>query len=116
MARTTGAITASNSSIVAPNPDGNQFVLVTISGTYGGVQASFTASDDGGTTYYTLGLIKLADLATVQSATGAIADNSNNAWVGNIAPFTHVKVAASAWTSGSASVKITSLISVGAIR
>ena len=116
MARKTGAITANNSSIVLDNPDGNQFVLITISGTYGGVQAGFSASDDGGTTYYTLGLIKLSDLATVQSATGAIADNSSNAWVGNIAPFTQVRVLATAWTSGSASVKITSLISVGASR
>ena len=31
-------------------------------------------------------------------------------------PFTQVRVLATAWTSGSASVKITSLISVGAIR
>ena len=112
MARTQGSIVAANTKVTYQNSDACQYALVTISGTYGGVQASFQASDDGGTTYYSLGIIKCSDLATVQAATGALVDNSNNAWFANIAGFTHFQVAASAWTSGAAVVKISALAGV----
>jgi hypothetical protein len=103
--RSTGTITTS-SSVVGPVAVSNRNVVtVDISGTHTGITFSIEASPDGGTTWF--------PIQAVNNATGQIGyswtPGTNAAATYDLAvgAFTHVRVRATAYTSGTGNVGIT---------
>lgn len=101
-ATTTGSITTSASSVVC-SVTGYGNVTIAVFGTYAGVNAVFEASADGGTNYFGIQVQRELDGAVVTS-TGALAANAIAAYSTSAPGFTHVRIRATAWTSGTASV------------
>lgn len=102
---TAGTIT-SGASVVGPLAvTQRNVVTVSISGTHAGVSFIIECSDDGGTTWFPLQVI---DNGTGQAGSswtpGTNAIASYDAAIGG---FTHVRVRATAWTSGTAVVTLT---------
>lgn len=104
-AKTSGTLT-SGTSVVGPIAVTNRNVVtVSISGTYAGVTFIIEASDDGGTVFF--------PVQAINNATG----QANNTWIPGtnasasydvaIGGFTHLRVRATAWASGTANVGIT---------
>jgi hypothetical protein len=92
--------------VVGPVSIANRNVVsISISGTYAGVTFIIEASDDGGTTFFP---IQAINNGTGQAATtwtpGTNASASYDVAVGG---FTHIRVRATAWTSGTANVGVT---------
>jgi hypothetical protein len=103
VAATTGTITTSTSTVAAAvTTAGN--LTISIHGTYAGVNAIFEASDDGGTTYYTV-MVTRADGTGVESTTGVIASLSRM-WETACPGWTNFRVRATAYTSGTANIKV----------
>lgn len=108
----TGTITTSSSAITSGNIVNtiSGFVPITIHGTYSGVSFGITVSDDAGTTFYNVPIYDsnnsrwLAPGATITPGTNA----SSLYWI----PFpvsntgSEVKVTASAYSSGTANIRI----------
>jgi hypothetical protein len=103
-AATTGTITTNTSSIIAP-VSGYTKVLVTLHGTYAGVTFGFSLSDDGGTTYYPIEAMTTDFQSIGTSFTPAT--NATVAYYVQIGGADHLQVLASAYTSGTANVRIT---------
>lgn len=103
IAAVTGTITAASSTVTATvTAAGN--ATITVNGTYAGVSYAFLASDDAGTTFYPVqvvrednGLVLLADTPGTNGKVSYLVD---------IPGWNQVRVAASAWTSGTANVRI----------
>jgi hypothetical protein len=113
-ATTTGNLTAAQATIGTPVAGGTVAAAVTgygnatitISGTFTGLNASFEASEDGGTTYYVLQAQRESDGCPI-SSTGVIATAANTyMYLVSLAGVTHLRVRAAAWASGTAAVRI----------
>jgi hypothetical protein len=100
---TTGTITTS-SSTVAASVVGYSHVGISINGTYAGVNVTFEFSDDSGTTWYGLQVTR-SDSSVVESTSGVLA-NASRAWDCTVPSCTNFRVRATAYTSGTASVRI----------
>lgn len=106
----TGTITTSSSSITSTSQNGfGQFALISVHGTYAGVSFGITQSDDGGTTFYNAPIYDatamqwLAGGTTITPGTNA----SKMYWVAMTPYANEIKVLASAYTSGTANIRIT---------
>jgi hypothetical protein len=103
--RTTGTITSAASAVGPIAASNRNLVTVDISGTYAGVTFQIQGSPDGGTTWFP---VSAMDNASGRAGTtwtpGTNAAASYDAAIGG---FTHVRVQASAWTSGTANVGVT---------
>lgn len=106
----TGTITTNASSIIASSIQSFEsgFIPITIHGTYAGVQFTITVSDDGGTTYYNVPVYDInANCWRLPGATLIPGTNASNVYyIPNIPNNTNVKVLASAYSSGTANVRI----------
>jgi hypothetical protein len=108
-ATATGTITTSASSISGTTNNGyGGFTEVSIHGTYAGVSFGITESDDTATTFYNVPIYDsaanawLAPGATITPGTNA----SKTYWVPNYPTASVVKVLASAYTSGTGTIRI----------
>jgi hypothetical protein len=99
----TGNITASGQRVAAPMARFNG-ASIYHSGTYAGVNLSFEASFDNGTTYTAVSAVAING-NTVLTATGALT-NAVAAYEVYCPGATHVSVRSTAWTSGTQSVRI----------
>lgn len=95
---TQGDITAQDE-VVSLSPGGRPGVGVDISGTWSGTLI-FEGSADAGTTWVTIKALNTDTLALIETTTG------NGIWLLPVGGFTTIRVRASAWTSGTATVKI----------
>jgi hypothetical protein len=100
---TTGSLAALNSTVSA-SVAAYDSALVTLKGTYAGVTVQFWLSDDSGTTYYQV----MAVRTDINSATGSavLSNNASTSYFVNVSGATNIQVKASAYTSGSVSVRI----------
>ena len=104
---TTGTITTSSSSIVTGSLTGYPYVIVSVHGTYAGVTFGITVSDDSGTTFYNASAYDITNNKLVNSASITPSSNASNLYLVSIPPVTgEVKVLASAYTSGTANIRI----------
>jgi hypothetical protein len=112
-----GTITTSASSVSSLSASNlGDMVLITVHGTYAGVSFGITMSDDGGTTFYPVSVYDtsaqawLPPNATITPGTNA----SKQYWV-SVSPIGNViKVQASAYTSGTANIRINQGYTAGA--
>ena len=102
--RSTGTITTSASAITATIGNMSSAVI-TIHGTYAGVTFSIQASDDSGTTYYTVAFSPENTLGPPLLAVTP-GTNATASYGLEVAGYTNIKVLASAYTSGTANVAI----------
>lgn len=77
---------------------------VIVSGTYAGVTLVFEGSDDGGTTWVAIQGVR-TDLFVAENTSGSLT-NTTRGWDIPVGAFTHFRVRASTWTSGTAAVGI----------
>lgn len=102
---TVGSITSATSVVGPLSVVQRNVVTISIMGTYAGVTFIIEASDDGGTSWFPLQVI---DNATGQAGSswtpGTNAAASYDAAIGG---YTHCRVRATAWTSGTATVRLT---------
>lgn len=104
-ASTTGTITTS-ASVVGPLASANlNIVTVSINGTYAGVSFLFEGSDDGGTTYY--GLQGVRGDTFISETGGTTLTNVSRSWDVAVGAYTHFRVRATAFTSGTATIRMT---------
>lgn len=102
---TTGNIVASTTVVGPLAVTQRNVVTVSIRGTYAGVTFIIEASDDGGTSWFPLQVI---DNATGQAgSTWTPGTNASASYDAAIGGFTHVRVRATAWTSGTGVVTLT---------
>lgn len=99
----TGNITANAQRLAAPLAKFNG-TSISLSGTYAGVNLTFEASYDGGTTYLLVSAVSISG-NTVVTATGALT-NASAAYEVYAPGATHVSVRSTSWTSGSMSVRL----------
>lgn len=99
-----GTITA-NAQTVYAGVGGYGAALVSISGTYGSVAVAFEASDDNGTTWTSVAAVRL-DTMALETASGTLT-NTTRAWVIPAGGFDLARARATAWTSGTAAIRIT---------
>lgn len=107
----TGSITTATSTVGGStdySSVGN--ITVSIKGTHAGVNATFEASDDAGTTWYPIAGAR-EDSGVAILSTGVLASNSSTSFAFSLYGFDRFRVRATAWTSGTANV----VISVGAL-
>lgn len=113
---TTGTITTNASVITGAAQSWSGFSVVTITGTYAGVSFGITASNDSGTTFYPVPIYDVA--ANQWLAPGATITPGTNAsktyWVPSMPAGGEIKVLASAYSSGTANIRISSN-SIGAL-
>jgi hypothetical protein len=108
-ATATGTITTNASSILGTTNNGyGGFSQISVHGSYAGVSFGITESDDSGTTYYNVPIYDAA--ANAWLAPGATITPGTNAskmyWVPVVPTAGIVKVLASAYTSGTATIRI----------
>jgi hypothetical protein len=103
---TSGSIVAATSLVQATVSTGNQ-VAIQLAGTYAGVNATFEVSNDG----IAWALLQVTNSATgaITTATGALAANATVIYNGYCGGAQFIRVRATAWTSGTASVLIRGL-------
>jgi len=102
---TSGNIIASTTVVGPLAVTQRNVVTISIRGTYAGVTFIIEASDDGGTSWFPLQVI---DNSTGQAgATWTPGTNASASYDAAIGGFTHVRVRATAWTSGSGVVTLT---------
>lgn len=103
---TTGTFTnaTQTTSLTATNCDGYATALVSINGTYGAASAVFEASDDSGTTWYSVAGIQSDDSAIVTGYTALT--NTNRQWSFPISGNDSFRVRSTAVASGTVNVRI----------
>lgn len=97
-AATVGTIGSATATVQA-NVTNYSNVTITANGTHAGVNLTFEASDDGGTTWYLIQVQRESDGAPL-TTTGVLASNSASMFMAGCAGITHIRVRATAWTSG----------------
>ena len=102
----TGSITTSSTAVTATSLVGYSGATVSISGTYNSVNVTFEVSDDSGTTWYAISATKIDDSGCDGTASG-ILTNINRMWWVYWGIASQFRVRSTAWTSGSASIRIT---------
>ena len=104
-AATTGSIVAATTVVGPLAISSRNVITVSIHGTYAGVVFIIEASDDGGTTYYPL---MCMDNKTGQAgSTWTPGTNGVASYDAAVGGYTHIRVRATAWTSGTGLVSIT---------
>lgn len=104
-AATTGSITSAASTVGPITVNGANSAVVTLAGTFAGVNVTFQGSNDGGTTWFGLKCLNASTSALLASgATGVIA--ANTAYRVNLSGWLQFRVQATAWTSGTANVVV----------
>lgn len=105
---TTGSITTSTTTVTATDLMGVGAVTVSIFGTYAGVNVTFEITMDGTNWVNAVAVpLSVANPTPVSGATGVLGTNSTNTW--NVSPLlgvTQFRIRATAFGSGSASVRI----------
>jgi len=107
LAMVTGAITTSTTTVTTPSLSGVGSATIQISGTYAGVNVTFETSVDGTIWIPIFAQQASSATPTLVSTTGVLTTNSTNVW--NVSPLLgqqFLRVRATAFTSGSASVII----------
>lgn len=99
---TTGNITGLGQTI-SVTLNGDNCVVFSISGTYGGVSIIFEGSLDGAT-WFTVQAARL-DSNTIETASGSIT-NTARAWEASVNGLLNFRVRSTAWTSGTAAIRI----------
>lgn len=103
---TTGTFTngTQTTSVTATNCDGYATALVSINGTYGTATAVFEASDDGGTTWYTIGGARSDGLVAQTGYTSQT--NATLQWACPVSGNDSFRVRSTAVASGTVNVRI----------
>lgn len=100
----TGAITTATTVVSAVTATAGN-VTITISGTHAGINVTFEASDDSGTTWFPIGAVR-EDSGIAESSSGVLPANTARMWTTGAPGYTNVRVRATAFTSGSGTVRI----------
>lgn len=100
---TTGTITA-NAQTVSADVQRASNCMVLISGTYAGVNITFEASIDSGTSWFIIQAVR-SDANTIETTSGALT-NTTRAWEMSVNAMTNVRVRATGFTSGTANIRI----------
>lgn len=101
---TTGNITASGQNVAADVSRASN-VAFHCTGTFAGVNVTFEGSIDGGTTYFTIQVVR-SNANTVEQTSGVIAATPAYCWEASCNAYTHVRVRSTAYTSGTAAFRI----------
>lgn len=101
---TTGTITTSTSTVVADVTKASN-VAIFIKGTFAGVNITFEGSNDGGTTYFGVQAVR-SNANTVELTSGVLGAAPAYCWEVSVNAYTHFRVRATAWTSGTANIVI----------
>lgn len=106
-AATAGTITTATSTVTTGNISRAGNITVGIIGTYAGVSIIFEASPDGGpTNWYPVGLSREDTGGNEGGSAFALPSNTTRIWTTGSPGFTHFRVRATAFTSGTATVII----------
>lgn len=97
-----GTITANAQTVVSNAADGFSTVTLSINGTYAGLSGAFEQSDDGGTTWFPVGMIRIG--VGLSEPTVTTLTNQTIMWRGTIAGSDSFRFRATAFTSGTANV------------
>lgn len=97
-----GAITANAQTVVSNAVDGYSTVTISVNGTYAGLSGSFEQSDDGGTTWFPVGMIRIGVGLLEPSVSGLT--NQTLMWRGTVAGSDSFRFRTTAFTSGTANV------------
>lgn len=100
---TSGSITAATSTVTSGDLSAAGAVTIAIFGTYAGVNATFEGSPDGGTTWFPLAATR-EDSGISESTTGVLTANTSRVWLTGMPGLNRLRVRATAWTSGTATV------------
>lgn len=105
-ADTTGTFTNATQStaITTPSVDGYETATITINGTYGTATATFQASDDGGTAFYTIRCAR-TDSAVAETGYTSLT-NTSRAWYCPVHSFDVIRIQSSAVASGTVNIRI----------
>lgn len=97
-----GTITANAQTVVTNAADGFSTVTLSITGTYTGLSGAFEQSDDGGTTWFPVGMIRIGVGLSEPNIT--LLTNQTLMWRGTIAGSDSFRFRTTAFTSGTANV------------
>lgn len=101
----TGTLGDADDTVVAERVPGANDVSFTLAGTFAGITANFEVSFDDGTTYTLIDCVKVNDTSTSETSPSGL--SSAGTWSQSIpAGATHLRVRASAYTSGTVNVLI----------
>lgn len=103
-AASTGTFTASAQSVTLSAAASSQAFLIQADGTYSGLNFGFFASNDG--TNFHVVQAQRVDNGAVEAATGVLTANQFRLWLVRIAGATHIRVTSSAFTAGTANIRI----------
>lgn len=101
--QTSGSITGTAQTVALAVTDYSN-VVFTIQGTYAAVNITFEGSIDAGTTYFTVNAVR-SDSNTVETTSGSLT-NTTRAWEASVNGLTHFRVRSTAYTSGTATIRI----------
>lgn len=105
-AQSSGSITTSTTVVGGATNYGTAGnITVTFSGTYAGVNATFEVSDDSGTTWFSIQGQRVEN-GFAEATTGVLPANTIRAWNFSMLGYDRFRVRATAFTSGSATVRI----------
>lgn len=104
IAATTGNITA-NAQSVSCDVSRSSNVVMHCTGTFSTVNCTFEGSIDGGTTWFGIQAIR-SNANTIETATGNLSAAPAYAWEVSVNAYTHVRVRATAFTSGTQTWRI----------
>lgn len=97
-----GTITTNTGTVISSAADGFSTVTLSISGTYGGFSAVFEQSDDAGTTWYPVSMIRIG--VGLNESSIVTLTNQTLMWRGTIAGSDSFRIRATALTSGTVNV------------
>lgn len=80
-------------------------VVFAVTGTFTGVNLTFEGSIDGGTNWFQIQAAR-SNANTIESVSGVIATGLTYSWEASVNAYTNFRVRATAWTSGTAVVRI----------
>lgn len=99
---TTGSITTAASTVVCDVTKASNLVIF-LSGTFTGVNITFEASVDGGTNYFAVTAVR-TNANTIELTSGVVATGIAYGWELSVNGYTHMRVRATAYVSGTATV------------
>ena len=101
---TVGTITTATS-VVAVDIARASNVMITLTGTFAGINATFECSIDGGTTWFAVQVAR-SNSNTIEGTTGVLGAAPAYAWEASVNAMTNFRVRATAWTSGTGTITI----------
>ncbi|MGL4176103.1 MAG: hypothetical protein ACRCSN_08485 [Dermatophilaceae bacterium] len=99
-----GTITSATSTVVADVSRASN-VVIDVDGTFAGVNFTFEGQVPGGLTWKTLQAVR-SNANTIETASGVLGASPAYSWELSVNGYTSVRVRATAWTSGTATVRI----------